>query len=148
MIKAEGRTIPYEIRKLIISISNEVEVPQEWKESIILPIYNKGEKRDCSNYRGNQFANYVRNFILHFLLRLTPYSEEIIEDHPCEFRRNSSTTAFVKYLRKNWKTMKQCITSLETSRKLMIHLGGRSCIIFLLSLVSHETGKANKNMSD
>ena len=39
--------------------------------------------------------------------------------------------AFVKYLRKKTKT-KQCISSLQTSRKLMIQLGGRSCIIFSL----------------
>jgi len=32
--------------------------------------------------------------------------------------------------------MKKFITSLQTSRKLMIHLGGRSYIRFSLSLVS------------
>ena len=45
-------------------------------------------------------------------------------------------SAFVKYLRKNGNTMKKCISSLQTSRKLMIQLGGRSCTIFSLSLVS------------
>jgi len=30
--------------------------------------------------------------------------------------------------------------------RLMIQLGGRSCIIFSLTLVCHETGKANKNV--
>jgi len=45
-------------------------------------------------------------------------------------------SAFIKYLKKNGDTMKQCISSLQTPRKLMIQLGGRSCIIFSLSLVS------------
>jgi len=44
--------------------------------------------------------------------------------------------AFVKYLRKNGNTVKQCITSLLSSGKLMIQLGGRSYIIFSLSLES------------
>jgi hypothetical protein len=57
-------------------------------------------------------------------------------------------SAFVKYLRRNGATTKQCISSLQTSRNLTIKLGGRSCIIFSLSLVSHETGKANKNVSE
>jgi hypothetical protein len=49
------------------------------------------------------------------LSRLTPYAEEIIGDRQCGFRGNSSTielrvhSAFLKYLRKNGNTMKQCI---------------------------------------
>ena len=45
-------------------------------------------------------------------------------------------SAFVKYLRKTGNKLKQCIVYLQTSRKLMIQLGERSCIIFSLSLVS------------
>jgi hypothetical protein len=53
MIKAGGRTIRFEIHKLIICIWNKEELPEEWKGSIIvLPIYKKGDKIDCSNYKG------------------------------------------------------------------------------------------------
>ena len=45
-------------------------MPELWKESIFLPIYKKGNKRDCSNFRGIHFANYVRNFIQHFALKV------------------------------------------------------------------------------
>ena len=63
LIKAGGRTVCYEIRKLIISIRNKEELPEEWKESIIVPVYKKG---DCSNGRGHiTFGNYVKNFIHH-----------------------------------------------------------------------------------
>ena len=44
LIKAGGRTICCEIHKLIIYIWNEEELPDEWKESIIVPIYKKGIK--------------------------------------------------------------------------------------------------------
>jgi len=37
LIKAEGRTLRSEIHKLINSIWNK-ELPEEWKESIIVPI--------------------------------------------------------------------------------------------------------------
>ena len=52
MIKAGGRIIRYEIHKLIISIWNKEELSEEWKESIIVPIYKKGDETDCINYRG------------------------------------------------------------------------------------------------
>ena len=52
LIKAGGRTIRYEIHARIISIWNKEELPEKWKESVIVPIYKKGDKRDCINYRG------------------------------------------------------------------------------------------------
>ena len=45
MIKTGGRTIRHEIHKLIISIWNKEELPEEWKELIILPIYKKAIKQ-------------------------------------------------------------------------------------------------------
>ena len=41
-----------EIHKLVTSIWNKEEFPEEWKESSIVPIYRKGDKTDGSNYRG------------------------------------------------------------------------------------------------
>jgi len=52
MIKAEGGTIFYENHKLINSIWNKEELPEKWKQLIIVPIYKKGNKTDCSNSGG------------------------------------------------------------------------------------------------
>jgi len=43
---------------------------------------------------------------------------------------------FFKYLRKNGNTVNHSINDLQTSRKFMIELEGRSCIIIPLSLVT------------
>jgi hypothetical protein len=53
LIKPEGRKIYSEILKLTNSIWNKEEFHEEWKESLIVPIYKKGNKTDCNNYRGN-----------------------------------------------------------------------------------------------
>ena len=52
MIKQEGRIICLEIHKRITSIWNKEELPEEWKESIVVPIHKKGDKTDCNNFRG------------------------------------------------------------------------------------------------
>jgi hypothetical protein len=50
LIKAGGETLCSEIHRLISSIWNKEELPQQWKESIIVPIHKKGDKTDCNNY--------------------------------------------------------------------------------------------------
>jgi hypothetical protein len=58
--------IRFEIHKLINSIWNKEELPQEWKESIIAPIYKWGDKTGFSNYRGTSLLpNTYKNFIHH-----------------------------------------------------------------------------------
>ena len=41
--KARSRTIRCEIHKLTTSSWNKEELPEEWKESIIIPIIKKGD---------------------------------------------------------------------------------------------------------
>jgi hypothetical protein len=50
VIKAGGETLYSEIHRLICCILNKEELPQQWKESVIVPIYKKGDKTDCNNY--------------------------------------------------------------------------------------------------
>jgi hypothetical protein len=40
------------IHKLINSVWNKEELPNQSKESIIVPIHKKSYKSDCNNYRG------------------------------------------------------------------------------------------------
>jgi hypothetical protein len=40
------------IHKVINSIWIKEELPEEWKESFIVRFCKKGDKTDCSNYRG------------------------------------------------------------------------------------------------
>jgi hypothetical protein len=93
---------------LIHSIWNKEELPQQWKESIILPIYKKGDKTDCNNYRGISLLSTAYKVLSNILLaRLTPYANEIIAHHKCGFHCNRSTTNQIFYihqiLEKKWE---------------------------------------------
>jgi hypothetical protein len=82
MIKAGGGTIRCAIHKLIISIWNKEELSEEWKESIIVPIYKKVDKTDCNIYRGISLLPTTYKILSSILLpRLIPYVEEVIGDH-------------------------------------------------------------------
>jgi sorting nexin-29 len=97
------------------------ELPQQWKEYIIVPMYEKGDKIDCNNYQGISLLSTAYNILYNVLLvRLTPYVNEIIGNYQCGFRRNRSTTDQIFYIRqileKNWNIMGRCISYLFTSR--------------------------------
>ena len=62
LIKAGGRTFRCAVHKLIISVWNNEELPEEWKESIIVPIHKKGDKTDCNNYRAYRFCQLRTKF--------------------------------------------------------------------------------------
>jgi hypothetical protein len=68
LIKAGGETLYSEIYRLICCIWNKDELPQQWKESIIVPIYKKGDKTDCNNYRGNSLLSTAYRILSNILL--------------------------------------------------------------------------------
>jgi len=43
-------------------------LPEEWKESIIVPIHKKGEKTDCSNYTGISLLSTTYTILSKILL--------------------------------------------------------------------------------
>jgi hypothetical protein len=97
-----------EIHKLITLIRNKEELPHQWKESIVVPIHKKGDKTDCSNYRGISLVSTSYKILSNILLStLIPYAYEIIGDHQCGFRRNRSTTDQIlhkhRILEEKWK---------------------------------------------
>ena len=72
LIQAGGRTIRCAIYKLIISIWNKEEMPEEWKESIIhvVPIHKKGYKTNCNNYRGISLLPTMYKLFQHSALKV------------------------------------------------------------------------------
>jgi len=93
LFRAGGKTVCCEIHKVIISILHIEKLPEKWKESIIIRIYKKRDKTDCSKCRAYQFCQLRIQLVSNILLsRLTPYAEEIIGDHQCGLRRSRSST--------------------------------------------------------
>jgi hypothetical protein len=98
LIKAGGET-DSEIQRFIYSIWNKEEIPQQWNESIIVPIYKKGDKTECNNYQGISLLSTAYKILSNILLgRLTPYVNEVIGDQQCGFHHNRSTMDQIVYI--------------------------------------------------
>jgi hypothetical protein len=83
-------------------------MPEQWKESVIVHIYKKGDKTHCSNYRGMSVlltAYKTSSSILPS--RLKTYIGEIIGNHQCGFSccRPTADQSFCicQILEKKWE---------------------------------------------
>jgi hypothetical protein len=52
LFQAGGEILLSAIHKLINPVRNKGELPDRWKEPIIVPVHKKGDKTECNNYRG------------------------------------------------------------------------------------------------
>jgi hypothetical protein len=84
LIQAGGEILLSVIHILINSVRNKEELPEQWKETIIVPVHKKGDKTDCNSYYGILLSTSHK--ILSIVLsRLSQYIEEITGDHQCGF---------------------------------------------------------------
>jgi hypothetical protein len=89
LIQAGGNTLHSETHKLINSIWNKEELPQQWKESIIVPIYKKGHRNKCSNYREISLLPSTYKVLYNVLSVLIPDAHKIKETIRVDFSYRS-----------------------------------------------------------
>jgi hypothetical protein len=103
------------IELYINSICNKIELPQQGREFIIVPSHKKSAKTECSNFLGISLLSTSYIMLCNILLsRLTPYVEEVIEDHQCLFQHKRYTTDqfSVRYWRKRKSRYNEAVRQL------------------------------------
>jgi hypothetical protein len=66
-------------------------IPEEWKETLIVLIYKKGDKDRCENYRGTAIGNAAYKILTNVILeKIKPYFEKITGDYQNGFRDGRS----------------------------------------------------------
>jgi hypothetical protein len=61
-IEAGFQTLHSEVHKLVTSALNKEELPHQWKEFPIVPVYKKGDKTGCIKYRRMLLLDFVQYF--------------------------------------------------------------------------------------
>ncbi|KAH1024898.1 hypothetical protein HUJ05_009734 [Dendroctonus ponderosae] len=97
MIKYGGNALMDELKDFYNKILYLQKVPSEWKDSITIPIFKKGEKTEPKNYRGITLHSTVSKLLTKIL------AEEVTNTGICEeqqgFRHNRSTIDAILTLR-------------------------------------------------
>jgi sorting nexin-29 len=92
LLKHGGRTLQQKLYKLTLMIRNNEQVPQQWNEGIICPVYKKGDRFNCNNYRPITLLNIAyKIFTLLLNKRLMEKIENKLEDNQMWFSPNRST---------------------------------------------------------
>ena len=75
------------IYELLRPICEEEWIHEEWKETIIIPIYKKGDRDRCENYRGIALGNTAYKILANIISeKIKPYTEKITGDYQNGFR--------------------------------------------------------------
>ena len=100
LIKNGGSDLLERIFDLLMQIWDQERMPEEWEIGVICPIFKKGDRRGCSNYRGITLLNTVyKIFTCLIYNRLVKYSEITLGEYQSGFRPSRSTVDQIHVVR-------------------------------------------------
>jgi len=84
------------LHDIITEAWNQSEVPQDWKDALLITIFKKGDRKICGNYRGISLLSIPRKVFAWVLLnRLTSVAEGFLPEAQCGFRVGRGTTDII-----------------------------------------------------
>jgi hypothetical protein len=79
------------VYELVRQIWEEERIPEELKETITVPIYTRGDRDKCENYRGIALENVAYKILSTIILeKIKPCIEKIMRDYQNGFRDGRS----------------------------------------------------------
>ena len=100
--KCGGPALHNKLHELLVCCWEQGKLPRDLRDAVIITLYkNKGERSDCSNYRGITLLSIAGKIFARVLLnRLVPIiADDHIPETQCGFRANRGTTDMVFVLR-------------------------------------------------
>ena len=88
--------LKYDAVKVLNSICQQIgktqQWPQDWKRSVFIPVSNKGNAKECSNYRTIALISHACKVMLKILqARLKQYVNHELPDVQASFRKGRGT---------------------------------------------------------
>ena len=111
----------------------ESEVPQDWRDAILVSLYKKGLKSDCSNFRGKSLLSIVGKLFSRILLNrlVRTIVNGILPESQCGFRASRGTVDMIFNARQFQEKCKeqnlplyQCFIDLSKARCVIVIIVG------------------------
>lgn len=95
-----GETTVERMHRICMAIWENGEWPDEWTQSIFIPLPKKGDKKQCTNYRTIALVSHASKVLLKIILeRIRNKTEEEIADEQAGFRKGRGTRDQIANLR-------------------------------------------------
>ena len=88
---------------IVVRIWRGGEVPQQWKDAIIMVLHKKKDRTECGNYRGNLLVTHAGTILLKIIARrLSEYCKRvgILPEEYSGFQPNRFTTDMMFMIRR------------------------------------------------
>ena len=100
LLKNGGDDLIGFLHEMILEIWRTEKLPDSWMEGALVPLYKKGDKLACENYRGISLLNAgYKTFARILYNRLVPHAETVIGDYQSGFRPDRSTSDQIHNIR-------------------------------------------------
>ncbi|KAJ4433364.1 hypothetical protein ANN_15623 [Periplaneta americana] len=100
LIKYGGEKLKLNIVRLVQNTWRKENIPEDWRTSIFCPIYKKGDKTICANYRGIALLDIVYKVVSKLkATRMNKILENIVGEYQGGFIKGKSTTDQIFVLR-------------------------------------------------
>jgi len=87
-----GKAVVKKVTEIIQSIWASEKVPAEWKDAVLIPVYKKGGRRQCDNYRGiSLIAIAGKVFAVLLMLRILSVANKKLLEAQSGFRPERGT---------------------------------------------------------
>uniref|UniRef100_A0A8D8PVV0 Craniofacial development protein 2 n=1 Tax=Cacopsylla melanoneura TaxID=428564 RepID=A0A8D8PVV0_9HEMI len=106
LLKYGGDATDNMMLEIIQMVWKEEKMPENWTTGVLCPIHKKGDKTNCTNFRGIMLLNTAYKIFTSILNdRLKEITDEKIGEYQCGFRRDKGTTDQIFVLR---QIMEKC----------------------------------------
>ncbi len=100
MLKSGGSDVAHALHKFILLIWQTGKAPDDWKKSLLVPTFKKGDPTVINNYRGISLLSLPgKVFALILNSRLSLWADTLLLEGQCGFRKNRGCTDAIFILR-------------------------------------------------